>query len=242
MRALLLSDVHADGPACPRQAALLAFLAREDADLLVLGGDIFQRWWHRDSAIFPAYAPVVEALRRFPRVLAVGGNHDFRFPAWLRDHGGGEGGPTCDFAWEGRRVRAAHGDVVDRSLGYRALTGVLRSRILERALDGVPMSGLWDRVGRLVHDPRGGGNDALLDAQRVWAQETLGGGDVDILVSGHAHLPALERVACGVWLNTGDFVSHFSYGEFVGGEARLWTVSPAGVPSLRARVELPPGP
>lgn len=240
MRALLLSDVHADGPDCPRQAALLDFLAREEADLLVLGGDVFQRWWHRDAAIFPAYAPVVEALCRFPRVIAVGGNHDFRFPDWWRAHGGGEGGEVCDFAWEGRRVRVAHGDAVDRSAGYRALSAMLRSRGVATALDQLPMERLWDWVGRALHDPRGGGNDALLGLQRAWAHETLRQGEADVVVTGHAHVPALEHVGEGVWVNTGDFVTHFSVGECTDAEVRLWTCLPGGTPKLRARLPLPP--
>ncbi len=246
MRVLLLSDVHADGPGCPRQAALLAFLAREQADVLVLGGDIFQRWWHREEAFFPSYAPVVEALRRFPRVIAVGGNHDFRFPTWWVRHGGGEGGRTYAFAWEGWRVRVEHGDAVDRSPGYRALATVLRSRAASAALDRVALDRLWAWVGRALHEPHGDGNAGLLDLQRVWASGVVTGGEADIVVTGHVHVPVLERVRdasgarSGLWLNTGDFVQHFSYGELIDGEVRSWAWSPSGDPVLRASLRLAP--
>src|SRR5690349_15967399 len=119
MRVALLSDAHLQGPDDPNQQRLLRFLATLEVDRICLLGDIFQHWWHFGERPFPAYEPVVTALRRFPLTF-VPGNHDFHAARYFRDALGAEVAPVVTTRWDGLPVHLSHGDEVDASPGYRA--------------------------------------------------------------------------------------------------------------------------
>jgi UDP-2,3-diacylglucosamine hydrolase len=62
-------------------------------------------------------------------------------------------------------------------------------------------------------------------AIEAWAREALGANrDVDLVLAGHSHLPSLVEVEPGrYYLNTGDWISHMTYG----------VVRAIGAPELR---------
>ncbi len=53
-----------------------------------------------------------------------------------------------------------------------------------------------------------------------YAREKIADG-YDAVIIGHLHLPVLEKIDNGVYLNTGDFISNFSYGRMENGEFTL---------------------
>lgn len=221
MRVALVSDLHLAGPDDPRQARFLAWLRALRADRLCLLGDVFQHWWHWGDTPFPQYAPVVDALAASGVPLVVlPGNHDFHAPAFFARVLGAQGGATVDEVWDGRRVHLAHGDHVDRGLGYRALGAVLRGPAFAAAVDRMGPERAWRFLGRL-----GGHGDvrpspALVAAQEVDARARLAAG-ADLVVYGHTHAPALHRWPEGVYLNLGDGVRHATWGRVEGGEVFL---------------------
>jgi UDP-2,3-diacylglucosamine hydrolase len=81
----------------------------------------------------------------------------------------------------------------------------------------------------------------------AWAREALAvNQDVDLVLAGHSHLPALVEVAPGrYYMNTGDWVSHMTYGVIPATgapELRAWpdqTVFARGVVGLDAKVPAP---
>lgn len=221
MRVALVSDVHLGGPDDPNQARFLAWLAALEVDRLCLCGDVFHHWWHFGDRPFPAYAPVVDALaaRGLPLVV-LAGNHDFHAPAFFTP------GAPADVhlaEWDGLRVRCAHGDHVDRSPGYRALSAVLRGRAFRTVVDTLGPDRGWRFLGRL-----GGHGDirpdpALVAAQEADARRHLAEGR-DLVVYGHTHAPGVFRWPEGTYVNLGDWVRHRTWLLVEGSRIELRTV------------------
>jgi UDP-2,3-diacylglucosamine pyrophosphatase LpxH len=236
MRVLLLSDVHASGRSCPRQAALVALLRRERADVLVLAGDIFQRWADDGAAPHPELAPAVDAIARAaPRIVFTPGNHDWAAGPFLSRELGADVALEARLTLGGQRVHVSHGDEADSSAGYRALRACLRSApvtALRRAL-GPALA--WRLEGALGHAPRGRPDGSLVDAQRRRAHLLLARGDVDLVVNGHTHAAGIETLGNGLWVNPGDGLH--SYAVIEDGAVRLCSVPDA---QRGAVVPLPP--
>lgn len=218
MRIALLSDAHLGGPDDPNQQRLVRWLGRLEVDRVCLLGDIFQHWWHFGAAPFDAYAPVVDALRRFPLTF-VSGNHDFHAERFFRAELGARVGPRDH--WDGLEVHLAHGDEVDRSLGYAALSRVLRGRPFRAFVDALGPARAWRFLGMLAHPPAGSPDVTLVEAQQALARRILADG-ADLVVFGHTHAPGLYAWECGTYVNLGDWVRHHT-----------WLLVEDGVPSLQ---------
>lgn len=220
MRVVIFSDAHVLGPDDPTHAALARWIATVEADALVLGGDVFQHWWHFDDAPFPAYAPLVEALlaRRLP-LTVLPGNHDFAAPRFFARHGATVPGPDgwVRTSWDGRRVALHHGDLADDSAGYALATTLLRGRPFGALVDTLGPERGWRFLGRLTGHGKATPNPALVARQRACAVAALGG--ADLVVFGHTHAPSVEAVGGGTWANSGEW-------------PRSWLVVEDGVPRL----------
>ncbi|MFZ5478141.1 MAG: metallophosphoesterase family protein [Myxococcota bacterium] len=210
MRVALLSDAHLAGPDDPNQRRLVSFLATLEADRVCLLGDVFQHWWHWGDRPFARYAEVIAALRRF-ELSFVAGNHDFHAVAFFRAMGA-DAGDTLDYEWDGLRVHLEHGDAVDGSLGYRALTALLRGRGFAAVLDRLPEERAWTLLGRLA-----GHGDVRTDPKLVAAQHARAASlDADLVVMGHTHAPELSGRFCNL-----------------GASPATWLLIDGGVPSLQ---------
>jgi UDP-2,3-diacylglucosamine hydrolase len=222
MRAVFLSDVHAAGRSCPRQSAAIALLTRIRCDLLVLAGDVFQRWAEDGRRPHPEVAPLCEAiLRAAPRLAFVPGNHDHAASGWFARVAGAQVGPSLLLELDGLRVRVSHGDEADTSRGYRALRALLRSRAADRLRDTLGAGAAWRLQAALDHAPAGAPDPALVAAQRALAARVLASGDADVVVHGHTHAPGREALPGGVWLNLGDGVRHRTLGLVEDGRVAL---------------------
>jgi UDP-2,3-diacylglucosamine hydrolase len=51
----------------------------------------------------------------------------------------------------------------------------------------------------------------------------------DAVILGHSHYPSLRSFGDKIYLNLGDWITHFTYGRLRGGELTLqaWNASPA---------------
>lgn len=223
MRVALVSDAHLAGPEDPGQRRLLAWLAGLEADRLVLGGDLFERWWHFGDTPFSAYAEVVEALRPWAgRLVVLPGNHDFHAPAFFaRALGAAVPGPDglLRETWDGLPVVLEHGDAADTSAGYRLLSAALRGPAFDAALRRMGPDRAWRFLGRLVGRGRVEPAPWLVAAQRARAARLAPPGG--LVVMGHSHAPTLEPAAEGRWLNLGAWL-----------ELGTWATVQDGVPRL----------
>lgn len=223
MRVALVSDAHLAGPEDPGQARLLGWLAGLEADRLVLGGDLFEHWWHWGAEPFAAYRPVVEALRPWAgRLVVLPGNHDFHAPAFFAaELGAVVPGPDglVQEAWDGLPVVLEHGDAADRSRGYAALSALLRGRAFGALVTALGPARAWSFLGGLVGRGRVAPDPALVAAQRARAAALAPAGG--LVVMGHSHAPTLEAAGAGRWLNLGAWLELGTWATVEDGEVRL---------------------
>jgi UDP-2,3-diacylglucosamine pyrophosphatase LpxH len=183
MRTTFVSDAHLAGPDDPAQRAFLAFLRRLETDELVLGGDVFQHWWHFGDSPFPAYAEVVEALARF-RLVVLPGNHDFTAPRFFARRGARTEGMLRHGSV---RINLDHGDGADTSAGYAAVSALLRGRPFGALVDALGPERGWAFLRRIAGSGVVRPDPLLIEAQARLAATV----DADVVVYGHTHAPRM---------------------------------------------------
>jgi UDP-2,3-diacylglucosamine hydrolase len=235
METIFLSDVHLGLGTREEERAkedrLLAFLdaTRPTAEGLLILGDLFDLWFEYRTVIPKGFHRTLTALQRYTDagipVKLLTGNHDF----WMGDFFETEIGvrilrdPT-EIMVQGKRVYLHHGDGLGTNdPGYRFIKPILRSRLsitLYRWLHpdiGVSIARGSSRSSRAYTSARDFGEDQGMIAH---ATEKIREG-VDVVVMGHRHVPALQAIGNGVYVNLGDWITHNSYGVMTGGTMTL---------------------
>jgi UDP-2,3-diacylglucosamine hydrolase len=219
----VFSDTHlgATPPEIDRQLLLFLRQLHGRAGSLVINGDLFEFWFEWRSVIPRASFRILSALADLVEsglpVLWVAGNHDCWGGEVLRRDVGVE---YHVGAWTGRlagwNARIEHGDglraIEDRR--YRRLRSVLRHpasvwafRHLLHPDFGSRLAAGSSHASR-THQARDGGRGL-----RAVAMSQLGAApDVELLIFGHSHVPALERAeGGGIYANAGSWMSKPTY-------------------------------
>lgn len=225
--AVLVSDVHVDGPDCARQAAFLRFitgLSLTSPPVLCLLGDVFHIWWHHGDRPMAQYAPVIAALSDFP-LYFVPGNHDFHAPAFFANRGAtvppnsSAIGSSLTMTLGSLSAVVTHGDEVDTSSGYRGLHAVLRSASFAMTMRALPASAQWKFLHQLAGHAKGGPSPVAVARQHTLAARLSP--EHGLVAMGHTHAPELVRHPSYVFVNTGDWVEHRTYATVAGGDVEL---------------------
>jgi UDP-2,3-diacylglucosamine hydrolase len=119
-----------------------------------------------------------------------------------------------------------HGDGLGTNdPGYRFIKPILRSRLsitLYRWLHpdiGVSIARGSSRSSRTYTSAKDFGEDQGMIAH---ATEKIRAG-ADVVVMGHRHVPTLQSIGNGVYVNLGDWITYNSYGVMTGGAMQLRT-------------------
>jgi UDP-2,3-diacylglucosamine hydrolase len=213
----IVSDAHL-GVASPQiERSFVAFLRglAGEARSLVINGDLFDFWFEWKTVIprrsFRALAALAELKDAGVDILWVAGNHDCWGGEVLREDVGISYlvGP-----WEGTiagwKVRVEHGDGLrdKEDRGYRLIRPIMRNPLAIKAF-------------RLIHpDWASGLAQGSSNASRTYrardegrglrtyaAQQLARARDFEVLVYGHSHVPALEKMENGgVFANAGSWL------------------------------------
>jgi len=213
----IVSDAHL-GVASPQiERSFVSFLRglAGDAGSLIINGDLFDFWFEWKTVIprrsFRALAALAELKDFGVDILWVAGNHDCWGGEILREDVGIEYlvGP-----WTGTLVgwqaRIEHGDGLrDREdRGYRMIRPVMRHPLAIKAFRMIHP----DWSSKLAHGSSNASRTYRARDEgrglRGYAQMQLAKDpDLDLLVYGHSHVPALERVeGGGVFANAGSWL------------------------------------
>ncbi len=217
----VVSDAHLGVASPDVERSFVAFLRSLEgrAASLVINGDLFDFWFEWKSVIprrsFRALAALAELHDAGLPILWIAGNHDCWGGEVLRDDVG------ADYqigAWAGDiggwKSRIEHGDGLreheDRK--YRMVRPVMRNPLaikLFRMLhpDTATSVALGSSTVSRVHRARDEGRGL-----RDHAAAALGGEkDLDLLIYGHSHVAALERMGSGVFANAGSWLEAPTY-------------------------------
>jgi UDP-2,3-diacylglucosamine hydrolase len=212
----VISDVHLGHASADIERLLVSFLRSLPgrASSLLINGDLFEFWFEWKSVVprsgVRALAALMDLRDAGVPVTMLAGNHDCWGGDVLRDAG-------VDFQlgpWSGRlggwRARVEHGDGLraaeDR--GYRALRRVLRNRLAIRAFgalhpDLASRLAMGSSQASRTYQPKDSGRGLRAVAQSTLAADPA----LELLVYGHSHVSALERMPSGnVYANAGSWL------------------------------------
>jgi UDP-2,3-diacylglucosamine hydrolase len=218
----IVSDAHL-GVASPQiERSFVSFLRglAGEAASLVINGDLFDFWFEWESVIprhsFRALAALAEIKEAGVEILWVAGNHDCWGGEVLRQDIGVNYlvGPW-NGAIAGWNVRIEHGDGLrDREdRGYRMIRPVMRHPLAIKAFRLLHP----DWASRLAHGSSNASRTYRARDEgrglRSYAKTQLESAkNLDMLVYGHSHVPALERMESGgVFGNAGSWLDAPTY-------------------------------
>lgn len=217
----VVSDAHLGVASLDIERSFVAFLRSlaGRAGSLVINGDLFDFWFEWKSVIprrsFRALAALSELRDAGLPILWIAGNHDCWGGEILRDDVGADyriGEWTGDIA--GWNTRIEHGDGLrDREdRWYRFIRPVMRNPLAIKTFrmlhpDTATRVALGSSTASRVHRARDEGRGL-----RNHAAVTLGEQrDLDLLIYGHSHVAALERIGGGVFANAGSWLDAPTY-------------------------------
>ncbi len=206
----------------------IKFLNRLDRRVheIFIIGDLFEFWFEYRSVIPKHYYPVLKGLSQLvDRGIKVNyflGNHEFGDGGFLTTLGINVYFGESIFNLAGMKVLVGHGDSADDAFATRFMNFLFRSRFnqfLYRLIHpdlGIALAKCIARGSReksKMHD-----SSCKLED---YAYDKLKEKDIDIVVFGHSHIPALKSYNKKYYLNVGDLLEHFTFGLIDRGKISL---------------------
>jgi UDP-2,3-diacylglucosamine hydrolase len=235
MALYIFSDAHLGADTNEKEALKVSRIAalfekvKVDGDRLVILGDLFDFWFEYKHAIPKEHHKVLFMLTNLIEsgiaIDYVSGNHDF----WMGDFFTKQMGMRVhrDFLkleYDGKRLHLIHGDGLAKTdRGYRLLKRILRNRFniwLYRKLPpdwAMPLAKKVSGSSRQYTARRDPGFAADYEAYAKWKIDS----GFDIVTIGHLHIPVIKQFGNGTYVNTGDFIDHFSYAKLAEGKISL---------------------
>ena len=219
VRALFLSDVHLGTKACQADL-LLGFLAKYEADIIYLVGDIVDFWRIKRSAHWPqshndVLSALMRKLRKGTRIVYLPGNHDEA----MRDYCGAQFGgmeiidSIIHTTGEGKKALVVHGDQFDVVVHYAKWLAILGDKAYAMALWANTRlnfarrkAGLsyWSLSAFLKHKVKQAVNFiSAFEGALATEARRLG---AEIVICGHIHHVAMRQMGDVLYVNTGDWV------------------------------------
>jgi UDP-2,3-diacylglucosamine hydrolase len=217
----VISDTHLGHAPESVERALLGFLRTLPgrAGALLINGDLFEFWFEWKRVVprsgVRALAALMDLRDAGVPVTMIAGNHD----CWGGEILADAGVHFVEGPWSGTlagwRCLAEHGDGLrtKEDRGYRALRHVLRNRLAIRAFrslhpDWATRLAMGSSQTSRTYQPRDAGRGLREVARTTLARYR----DIDLLIYGHSHVPALERMSTGnVYANAGSWLDAPTY-------------------------------
>jgi len=238
MNVIFIADAHLRNPEDTNYRTMLRFLGEIPAsiDMLVIAGDFFEFWLGDSPEAFPHYKPVLDALKTVTqngvKLLFFEGNHDFHLGKYFRSAFNAEVFPEkAEITIDNNRLFICHGDRINRAdYEYLALRFIFRNpltRLLAKIVPSSVPAHIAKKLGKHSKE-----NHKAAEAKwdyklliRKFAAARFNEG-FDIVVTAHYHLPMLESSHGKRLMALGDWITQFSYGEWLNGELYLRTYQP----------------
>lgn len=224
MKVVIFSDVHITRTSVDRTALVLRFVTDccDDADIVVVLGDLFDFYHGYNGYIYPWYRSITEGLKRLvergKQVYFLEGNHEFLMGRYYEQYTGIVCKQEMTLEIEGKKVFLTHGD----GFAGVSLARVLKRSFFYRVMDILGPSLTWAIASLsrpFLSRSRKGYSEKIRDIFRDYARQKFAEG-YDVVVLAHSHIPDVLEVnddgSAKKYLNTGDLAR---YGSFVAYEA-----------------------
>ncbi len=235
MALYIFSDAHLGAHTSEKETLKVSRIAalfekvKVDGNRLVILGDLFDFWFEYKHAIPKEHHKVLfmltDLIERGIAIDYVSGNHDF----WMGDFFTTQLGmrvhrDSFDLEYNGKKLHLIHGDGLARAdRGYRLLKRILRNRVniwLYRKLPPDWAMPFAKKVSGSSRNYTSRRDQTFAADYEAYAQQKLSEG-FDIVAIGHLHIPVFKQLGKGTYVNTGDFIDHFSYAKLAEGEINL---------------------
>jgi UDP-2,3-diacylglucosamine hydrolase len=229
MRKIFIADAHLRSPNDANYRTLIRFLETlpRDTDTLYLLGDLFEFWVGYPSPVYDHYREFVDCLKavrgRGVRIVYFEGNHDFHLDRFFEEELQAEvytSGAVLEIA--GQQVYLCHGDQINRQdYRYRAFRLALHNPVTKALLPlfsrriAAHTASILSRRSSKRHPARRSRWDyrVILNS---FARGRFAAG-CDAVITGHYHLPFLEREEGHLFIALGDWITQFSYAQCLDG-------------------------
>lgn len=236
MNVYIASDFHLkfveNEEAGSRRKKVISFFdsIKDDADLLILNGDIFDLWFVWKRFIIKGYFPILAKLHELKksgvRIVLIAGNHDFWFKDFLKDTIGIEvylDHFQADI--DGLKTYISHGDrYTSNDIRYQIFRRLIRNKFL-MWIFGSLHPDIALNIGRSMSrssrkQKRSEGKLNIREQGLInFAKKKLD--ETDLVVLGHSHLPKIIDFENGIYANAGDWITNFSYLTIINGKIEL---------------------
>lgn len=238
-----LSDAHLGSQLLTnnkeREHKLVHFLEsiRPVCQELFLLGDMFDFWFEYKRTVPKGYIRFLAELAKFTdegiNVHFFTGNHDI----WAFNYLTTECGVILHtqiekFQLNGKNFLIGHGDGLNpKDKGYLFIRKIFHNRFLQKCFRcihpdwGIKFAHAWSSHSRLQDNGKIEAIEYLGDDQEdivIYCKKILQKQDIDYFIFGHRHLPL--NIPLGKnsrYINTGDWITHFSYAQFDGNNVEL---------------------
>jgi UDP-2,3-diacylglucosamine hydrolase len=233
MRAIFIADAHLRNPEDENYCLMLRFLSElpGKTDRLFILGDFFEFWIGDSPESFPHYRPLVHLLEQVTsrgiELFFVEGNHDFHLGGYFRKAFHAKVFPdAATLEMDGKRFFLCHGDLINaEDRGYRLLRAIFRNPLTRQLVRLLPpavpafIASVLGKQSKKSHVAKASRWD-YSSMIRKFAGERFVAGD-DVVVTAHFHRPLIEKSGERTLLALGDWITEFSYGEWLDGEISL---------------------
>ena len=241
------SDFHLGAPneqkSKEREGSIIDWLNQieETAKEIYLIGDIFDFWFEYKTVVPKGY---IRFLGKIASLTDKGipvhfftGNHDM----WMFDYLEKEIGVSIHRKpilkeWNGKTFLIGHGD----GLGpgdhlYKFLKLFFNSSICQWLFArlhpnfGISLAGFWSKRSRASTGTKEDyylGDDKEFLVSYIKDYLNSNSKQPDYFIFGHRHLSTEKKVGSALYINTGDWIKHFTYSCFDGINTKLLTYSP----------------
>jgi UDP-2,3-diacylglucosamine hydrolase len=238
MHAIFIADAHLKKPEDNNYRIMLRFLEGlpGKTDMLVIAGDFFEFWLGDSPLPFPHYRKVLETLETVTasgvKLVFIEGNHDFHLKRYFQRVFAADVFPeSAALTLDEKRIFICHGDSINQAdYGYRALRLLFRNpftRLLTRVIPSSVPALIAEKLGNHSKGKHAATASKWDGKQlaRIFAANRFANG-YDVVVTAHYHDPFMEQSGEKILLSLGDWITQFSYGEWIDGELTLKTYLP----------------
>lgn len=224
---IFISDAHIRTDNSYRAKMLLAFLREFESKIssLFILGDMFE-FWFEYNIVFPKHyfktlASLYNLIQNKKPVHYILGNHEVTIGNFFKNFGFIIHKNSARLDIDGKKVFLCHGHRLDRRIWTVLWEHILNSRINHKLYTLLhPDIGVFlaQGIAYLSRKQRRSPNAARL--LENYARTQLQ--NCDIVFLGHSHIPVFKKFPHNkYYVNTGDWIDHFSYGVIDKGKVSL---------------------